>query len=419
MKIGFKAIFQFKINVHMKIIKILTISSIIIVLTAYSSFNGIEPQEIAGNNNVFTFDLYRVVANKEHGNIFFSPFSISTALAMTYAGADGETAKQMAKAMQFFPNNSDFHQAYGKYIQMLEKNAQGNIQLRIANKLWGEKSFKIESDFMKLNKLAYNSPLVMLDFINKPDACRKVINDWIAESTEQKILDLIPFGGITSSTKLVLTNAIYFKGDWLYKFDKARTKDRIFYLSDGSQKETSFMNSRQNLKFKQTNLYKAVLIPYKGNMQSMVIILPNYSSDLKKIEEDFRTENFLSGLNKTADIILSIPKFNVTLPLNLNSYLSELGMKAAFQKNADFTKICKDSGFFISDVIHKVFIEIDENGTEAAAATAVVMKTVSVSMQPKPKPIKFIADHPFIFYIIDNQTSAILFMGKIVDPTTK
>jgi len=399
----------------MRILKQSLLGFAVILFAAAPSSN---PQQIAENNNAFAFELYQEIIQKEKGNVFFSPFSISTALAMTYAGANGETANEMAKTMHFGANTEDFHLSYGKYLSTLEKNAKGNIQLNIANRLWGEKNYTLLPDFVALNKQAYNSPLQQVDFAGNPDGSSQEINTWVAAKTEERIKDLIPPGAITTDTRLVLTNAIYFKGDWLYQFKKKDTHDRKFELADGSSKKTPFMNFEGALDYSENGTYKMLRLPYKGEKQSMVIVLPKSPEDLQKIEQTMNSNSFSQLFyDSQPTVILALPKFKMTLPLALNSFLQNLGIKSAFSTSADFSKMTPSNDLVISDVIHKAFIEINEEGTEAAAATAVVMTIESIGPHDPPRPKEFIADHPFLFYIIDNETKAILFMGRLMEPS--
>lgn len=375
------------------------------------------PQEIAKHNNDFAFDLYSEIAKTQTGNIFISPFSISTALAMTYAGAAGDNETQMAEVMHFAPNNPAFHTDYGKYQSRLEANAESNIQLRIANRLWGEEKYKLVQDFVDLNAQAYHSPLQKMNFRSAPEGSRMEINKWVEDQTEERIKDLIPPGGINIDTRLVLTNAIYFKGDWLYQFDKKETRDKKFYKADGTKTETPFMNYVGSLNYTETDLAKIIRLPYKGEKQSMIVVLPHKTKDLEKVEAQMNASTFQSVLYAyTPEVILALPKFKMTLPLNLNGYLQNMGMTLAFGADADFSKMTPKNDLFISSVVHKAFIEIDEEGTEAAAATAVIMTLESISVYEPPQPKEFIADHPFLFYIIDDETQAILFMGRLMEP---
>ncbi len=255
------------------------------------------PKKIAKANNAFAFDLYHEITKKEEGNVFFSPFSISTALAMTYAGANGGNATEMASAMHFEANTPDFHLAYGEYLSALEKNAKGNIQLRIANRLWGEEKYTLVQDFVDLNKTAYNSPLQKMDFKNAPDPSREKINNWVADQTEQRIKDLIPPGSITIDTRLVLTNAIYFKGDWMYQFNKKDTRDRKFVLANGSTKKTPFMHFEGALEYAETEMLKMLRLPYMGGKQSMIVVLPHKTEDLAAVEAQMNPAAF-QALNR-------------------------------------------------------------------------------------------------------------------------
>jgi len=376
-----------------------------------------EVRNIAQENNAFAFDLYKEITKKEQGNLFFSPFSISTAMAMTYAGADGSTAEEISKVMHFGPNTLAFHKSYGNYLSVLDQNAEGHIQLRIANKLWGEQHYAFNSEFIDINASAYKSSLKKVDFMSAWEASRVQINSWVARKTEDRIKDLIPQGALTTDTRLVLTNAIYFKGDWLYAFKKKDTKPRKFYTSNNTTTTVDFMNYKGGLNYFENQTYKMLRLPYKGKQQSMVIVLPHKPKDLEKVESlqssKLLQQVWYSGM---PEVIVSIPKFKMTKPLGLKNHLKTMGMLDAFKDGANFSKMTPTNDLYISDVLHKAFVEIDEKGTEAAAATAVVMTIESMAPSQPEKPKKFIADHPFLFYIIDDKTQAILFMGRIMNP---
>ena len=402
----------------MKNLKIISLIALVLSTATISDNQLIDAKKISVQNNLFAFDLYQQIAKNNSGNLFFSPFSISTAMAMTYAGATGQTAEEMSKAMHYYSLDDEFHLSYSSYLKRLESNAKDNIQLRIANRLWAEKKYKLMPSFVEINAKAYNSPLQNMDFMHKSEASRLEINDWVADKTENRIKDLIPSGAITSDTRLVLTNAIYFKGDWLYQFKEKDTKEDKFNLADGSTIKAQFMNFKGALNYYQNATYKMLRLPYKGVKQSMVIVMPIDQRDMEGVEKVINTTAFdYVFFGGTPEVILSLPKFKMTLPLNLNRYLSKLGIKSAFTSGADFSKMTPSNDLYISDVIHKAFIEIDEKGTEAAAATAVIMQVESVSDYHKPKPVEFIADHPFLFYIIDDETKAILFMGRLMNPS--
>ncbi|UTW66036.1 serpin family protein [bacterium SCSIO 12643] len=376
-----------------------------------------EVKKVALNNNSFAFDLYKEIVKGEQGNIFFSPFSISTAMAMTYAGADGSTAEEIAQAMHFGPNTPEFHTSYGNYLSTLDKNAEGNIQLRIANKLWGEQHYAFVPQFLDLNKEAYRSSLQKVDFVKGWEASRVQINDWVARKTEDRIKDLIPPGALTTDTRLVLTNAIYFKGDWLYEFKKKDTKPRKFYQTQKSYSTVDFMNYKGGFNYYENDMFKMLRLPYKGRQQSMIIVLPHKHEYFEKMEGLQNSKLLQRALySNMPEVIVSIPKFKMTKPLGLKGHLKTLGMVHAFKDGANFSKMTPSNDLYVSDVLHKAFVEIDEKGTEAAAATAVIIATESmVPSQPK-KPKEFIADRPFLFYIIDDKTQSILFMGRVMNP---
>lgn len=400
--------------------KLLALSlSIIFLLSSKPIGNDVNPKNIAYNNNKFAFDLYRDIIKSQKGNVFFSPYSISTALALTYAGTDHKTASEIAKAFYFQDNTDAFHYSYGAYSNTLMKNANGNIQLKIANRIWGEQSFKILPHYLQLTKKAYHSPLEKMSFKSSPENCRLSINSWVEKQTENRIQDLLPQGSITSDTRMVLTNAIYFKGDWLYQFDKHKTKKRKFNLNKTNNIKTEFMYNKGGMDYYANSKYQMLRLPYKGNKQSMILVLPKEADSLLSIEKNIKTSNFnYLFYNNKPEVELFLPKFKMTLPLNLNNHLKNLGIHQAFNYGADFSRLNADGGLYISNVVHKAFIEIDEEGTEAAAATAVVITIESTAAPRKIKPIVFDANHPFLFYIIDNQTKAILFMGRLMNPSS-
>lgn len=402
----------------MKTYNFLLATAAFFLLAATPSSQQENVQEIAQQNNLFAFDLYQKIASEKDGNIFFSPFSISTALAMTYAGADGATATEMAQTMRF-KNGANFHADFGKYLNQLNKNANGNIELRIANKIWGEKQFAFKNSFLNLLKSDYNSPLKPMDFKNKPEESRLTINHWVEEKTENRIKDLLPQGSVHTDTRLVITNAIYFKGDWMYQFDKKQTKDKKFYLDNGDVKKVPFMHLKGAFSYGQTTNYQMIKLPYKGAKQSMVVVLPAEGVSIEKVGSQINHQSF-SALTQgyMPEVDLALPKFKLTQPMSLGSVLQKMGMIQAFTNRANFSNMATSNNLAISEVFHKAFVQVDEEGTEAAAATAVVVVLTSTNA-PEPKPIQFRANRPFLFYIIDDETQAILFMGRITEPKTE
>lgn len=368
---------------------------------------------IKGNTD-FAFDLYKKLSNTDTGNTFFSPYSISMALAMTWAGARGQTESEMATALHFSLDQSQLHPAFNALDLGLKSEAQKDgFELNIVNQLWGEVTYDFLPDFLKTASVNYGAALRLLDFINNPDASRLTINTWVSDQTKTRIQDLIPQGAITPATALVLTNAIYFKAQWADTFSKASTGNRWFYQGNDSV-AAPFMQKQGSYKYAANPDFSALEMQYKGGDISMLFILPE-PGKMSGVESAL-TSDFLanvSGSLQEKDVDVAIPKFKfATSSISMKDILISLGMAAAFS-DADFSGIDGTRDLFISDVIHKAFVAVDEKGTEAAAATAVIMLRGSIMMPP---PIPFIADRPFIFLIRDNTTGTILFMGKLENP---
>lgn len=383
--------------------------------------------------NEFGINLYRVVKEQE-GNLFFSPYSISTALAMPYAGAKGETQSEMAKVLHFTLPQEQLHATYGKIItDMNERGKQGNYQLSVANSLWLEQSYKFLESYMNLINKNYDAGLFQVDFKNTYEAVRVKINTWIEEKTNGKIKDLIPSGALDKFTRLVLANAIYFKGNWLSQFKKEVTKDMPFNINTNEKIQVPMMYQQYEFKYGEDENVQLLEMPYVGNELSMLIILPKKVDGLSRVEDILTIDQINLWEKKLykQEVEVYLPKFKTTKDFMLNDILKEMGMKRAFEEPvlddgsmnpyaADFTGISgprenKYELLYISAIFHKAFVEVNEEGTEAAAATAVVMR-ISDSVPPPP-PV-FRADHPFLFFIKDNKSEAILFIGRIVDPLT-
>jgi serpin B len=372
---------------------------------------------LAAGNNAFAIDLYAEL-RKQDGNLFFSPESISTAFAMAYAGARGSTASQMAAALHFTLPPNKLHPAMGTLLANLN-TAHNGYQLRVAEALWAEKDFTFLDDYLKLTAGDYGAGLNRVDFKGAPEAVRATINRWVEEKTEDKIKDLLPPGSLTPLTRLVLTNAIYFKGDWQTQFDKAATKDEDFHLAAGLTVKAPLMHLTAKFSYFNGGTFQAAEIPYKSGELSMIVLLPNDAAGLAALEQSLTAANaqqWFSQLRGGAKIILTLPKFKMTQQFQLGNTLSAMGMAQAFQKGvADFSGMTGKRDFWISAAIHKAYIDVNEEGTEAAAATGIVMR--SMAMQREQPPIVFLADHPFLFVIRDNRSGGILFMGRITDPT--
>lgn len=376
-------------------------------------------QTIADGNNRFAFSLYDQLRPGDQDNLFYSPFSISTALAMTYAGAGGETARQISNTLNF-QSGGNFHEQYRKLLQKISGGNQGNITLDIANGLWAQKNFTFLDSYFNLVKTNYDSELKNVDFINpaaREDA-RNEINTWVEKVTRDKIKDLLGPTSLDSFTRLVLVNAIYFYGDWALPFEKRMTRESDFYSRDNLTLTVPFMNNTGRYNFSETSDVKVIELPYKGSTASMLIFLPVDKDGLADLEKKFNYKFYTEAAAslQMADVALSMPKFTTDFQFKLGDILANMGMPIAFSTmSADFSGMTGKKDLYISEVFHQAFVKVDETGTEAAAATAVVMARGA----PRKPEIKFfIADHPFIFLIRDNATGSILFMGRLTKPAT-
>ena len=379
----------------------------------------------AHDSNLFGFDLYQRVRTQK-GNVVVSPASITTALTMAWAGAKGDTADQMRKVLHLEGTPQEVLQSAGKLSSALQEPTRP-IKFRIANRLFGEKTYKFESPFLDATKAAFGAPLDAVDFIKSPEPTRVRINGWVEEQTEKRIKDLIPAGNIKPDTRLVLVNAIYFLGDWQTPFDKEKTKPAPFQLSATSKKDVLTMKREDRLRFVQQDGLKALEIGYKGGQMSMLFVLPDKVDGVEALEKSLdngKVADLVSAL-KPQTVNVELPKFeiNPSASLALGDRLQEMGMTAAFNRRAaDFTGIANppspDDKLFISQVFHKAFVKVDEKGTEAAAATAVVMMRATAMPMPE-KVAQFHADHPFLFFIRDNASGMILFNGRVSEPSVK
>ena len=375
-------------------------------------------------NSAFAFELYQEL--KGNGaNLFFSPYSISLALAMAYAGANGETAQQMADTLSFLLSQDNLHPAFNNLDIELGKRGQGargkddkGFRLNIVNAIWGQKDYTFLPTFLDVLAQNYGAGLRILDFITEAEKSRVTINNWVSDQTEERIKDLIPQGTITELTRLVLTNAIYFNAAWAYPFDEDLTADGPFYLLEGGQVAVSMMKQTESLGYAKGEGYQAVELPYDGGELSMVILLPE-AGNFAAFEETLdaqQVDAIISDLQK-ARIMLAMPRFEFESQFGLKATLAGMGMPIAFSPDeADFSGMTGNRELFISDVIHKAFVAVDEDGTEAAAATAVIVGTTGMPVDP---PVEVTIDRPFIFLIRDIETGAILFVGRVLNPASE
>jgi serpin B len=366
-------------------------------------------------NNAFALDLYQQLRAQD-GNLFLSPYSISAALAMTSAGARGDTLAEMEKALRF-PAQEKLRPAFADLIKQIngDPKAKRAYELRTANKLWGQKNYDFNADFLKTTADTYGAGLEVVDFIGATEAARKTINGWVEKETNDKIKDLLKPGILTVDTRLVLTNAIYFKGDWQFQFKKDKTERGTFHLNDRKTVEAPLMHQAANVKYYRDGNLGAVELPYSGKALSMVVLVPNEVNGLAVMEKGLTAERLaviLGAMVEHKALPITLPKFKTTAEFSLRENLEALGMKRAFIPGiADLSGIGGSPGrLSISAVIHKAFVDVNEEGTEAAAATAVVVE------DPSARP-ELTADHPFVFLIRDTRSGAVLFLGRIVDPT--
>lgn len=372
---------------------------------------------LASDNLRFAFNLYQQESSVSDDNIFFSPHSISVAMAMTYAGARTSTAEEMATAMQFSLPAEQLHPAFNVLDQNLRSNVSENFELNIVNQIWGRVGEQWQTDYLDILAQQYGAGLQEMDFQGQPEESRTAINDWVADMTEDRILDLLPEESIDSNTALVLTNAIYFNALWQSEFDANSTHDKDFNLVDGSTVAIPMMHSARSYDYFDGGNYEAIRLPYKQDGMSMIALVPP-AGDFGTFEQSLDATVFsdaLAGL-ESRKVKLGMPKLEFEAPLSLKSHLAELGMPLAFTGDADFSGIKAEGDLFISDVLHKAFIKVDEKGTEAAAATAVVVGTTSAP--PPDDEVTLHLDRPFVFAIHDDTTNAVLFLGRIVDPSS-
>ena len=378
-----------------------------------------DSQDLAAGNNAFALDIYQTLRSQD-GNLILSPFSISLALGMTYAGARGETEAQMADTLHFDLPQGQLHPAFNALDQRLESRGKGGsndeepLQLNVANAVWAEQTYPFLQEFLDLIASNYGAGIRLADFINQYEPVRKEINDWVADQTEEKIKDLLPEGVLNSYTRMVLVNAIYFKADWLRQFDADDTFDSPFHLLDGSEVTVKMMNQGTSLPYYDGAGYQAVELPYAGDTAAMDIFVPdegNFEAFESSLNPAMLNET-LNGLQPTS-MMLSLPKFTFESQFNLSDTLKTMGMVDAFEADiADFSGMTGNKDLYISDVIHKAFVAVDEEGTEAAAATAVIMETTSAILYD----ITLTIDRPFIFIIRDRPSGQILFIGRVLNP---
>jgi serpin B len=376
--------------------------------------------ELAEGNTAFAFDMYQAI-RQQGDNLIYSPYSISLALAMAYAGARGETADQMADTLHFTLEPGRLHPAFNALDLELAGRGQGaqgtngeGFRLNIANSIWGQTGYSFLDLFLDTLAENYGAGLRLLDFASDPEECRVTINDWVSDQTEDKIQDLLPPNTISTLTRLVLTNAIYFNAAWDSPFDESLTQPGPFHLLDGGEVSADMMSQVKHFGYAKGWDYQAVELPYDGRQLSMVIFLPN-KGRFSAFENSFTADKANSMMAQLfyENVNLTMPRFTFEFGLSLAQTLASMGMPDAFNPEAaDFSGMDGTRRLSISDVVHKAFIAVDEAGTEAAAATGVVM---SLTAMPE-EPVEVLVDRPFFFVIRDLPTKTVLFIGRVLDP---
>jgi len=399
---------------------------LIVFVFMLSSIFGFRPsarsaqtQSFVDGNTAFALDLYSRL-KAAPGNLFFSPYSISTALAMTYAGARGETEKQMARVFHFDKDQHQVHASFGELQHQLnEASQQQGIELSIANSLWAQKGHPFLAEFVETAKREYQANINQADFKTAAEAARGEINDWVAQKTKGKIQNILPSGSLDGMTRLVLANAIYFKGVWATPYDKDQTSVQPFHVSSASKVDVPLMHHLDTVKYMENTDVQALEVPYKSNGLSMVILLPRQINGFGALENELAPALLSRSLSqmKQQKVEIFLPRFKLESTFELNDTLSRMGMPDAFGERADFSGMDGIKFLYISGVFHKAWGEVNEVGTEAAAATAVAMVGRAAMNPPPPTPV-FRADHPFIFLIRDTRSGSVLFVGRLANPVS-
>ena len=374
------------------------------------------PALVAGNT-AFALDLYARLKSAD-GNLFFSPYSISTCLAMTYSGARGSTASQMARTLHFGANQNQLASAFSELQRQLSKaEKKKGIELNVANGLWAQQDHPFLPAFLDAAAKAYQANLAQVDFRTRAEPAREAINEWVSKQTRGKITDLLQPGVVDQATRLVLVNAIYFKGTWARQFSQHNTANAPFSVTAQRSVQAPLMNLTAEFRYAEVEGLQLLELPYAGDDLAMVVLLPRATDGLASLEAQLDEQALASWLARThsqkANVLL--PKFKLTAQFSLGQTLAALGMTEAFSSNADFSGMDGERDLYLSAVVHKAFVDVNEEGTEAAAATGAVMHSLAL-IRPLPIPI-FRADHPFLFLIRDTNSGSILFLARVVDPT--
>jgi len=378
---------------------------------------------VAAGNNAFAAAAYALLAAQE-GNLVYSPASIRLALAMTYAGAKGQTAEEMADVLRFDLQGEALHAAFNALDQELDSRnrqeptlddgVERKVQLSVANALWGQQGFTFVPEFLDTLAANYGAGMRVVDYVAATEAARQAINDWVAGETNDRITDLIPEGALSEMTRLVLTNAVYLDATWSSIFAKDATFDAPFSLLDGSEVVVPTMHQESSFPYATGDGWQAVELPYVGEELAMVFLVPEAGrfAEVEGLLGGGLLDEVVAGL-EGVEVRLALPKFEFRFKASVADLLKAMGMPTAFDPNAaDFSGMSAEDALFISDVIHEAFIKVDEEGTEAAAATAVIMDLTSAPIEV----VDLTIDRPFLFSLYDRETGEILFLGRVLNP---
>lgn len=371
----------------------------------------VESDAIVNQNNQFALDLYNQLRTETGGNLFFSPYSLSVGMAMTYAGARTQTAAEIARVFNFSQSPGNLHPEFTTLLNHIKTRT--NSQLCIVNRLWGQSGYRFQEPFLEITRTHYDAPLTPVDFRGNTEASRQQINAWVTQETQNQIRDLIPAGILDEWTRLVLTNAVYFKGDWLFPFPEELTAGDRFTLPSGEEITVPMMHHpKVAIGYFQLPDLQLLEFPYMEGNLSMVVLLPGENSGLEQLEKSLTIARLESWIEQSEYVDLEVwfPKFQLTSSFKMKSTLSSMGMKSAFTEAADLSGISPEKPFYLYDVVHKAFVDVNERGTEASAATGVIAGSRSVPRD------RIRVDRPFIFLIRDFESGTILFLGSVVNP---
>lgn len=377
---------------------------------------------IVEGNTRFAFELYRRCSRADE-NILFSPFSISQALAMVWAGSAGESAAQIRRVLGLSGDKREVYAAFsalGARLAALSESARAleqaeghrALELELANSLWGQLGYEFRVEFLETIGRYFSADISEVDFEGAPASARERINGWVAQKTKGRITDLVPPGGIASLTRLILVNAVYFKADWASKFDSASTRDEPFYLADGGQVQARMMSQSGRFRYAEREDYQALELLYGQGEASILLLLP---ADLARFERDFSASTLQRVDEELEDreVYMTLPKFEFSQSMMLGEELRGLGLSQLFGPGADLSLMSEREDIFIAQALHEAFIAVDEEGTEAAAATAIM----AMGAAAPQNPVRFRADRPFVFLIREAQTRSVLFMGRLDNPS--